>query len=211
MKSYDWHNVRARLKEAIQILPHFARHPVRSMRTLPDWDWPTILILQSAFAALTAMLTNLLERNFVLMVTSLIIAPITHALIVSVSAGFFYYVFKFWLERDVPYRQVWLNLVFAAIPVQIVLIVAPLFPPLMLAGSVASVILTYVGFTENFRLPRVAIRNLLGVLFVLYTALWVRQFLNMKSHHVRMKERATPESMDILEREINPSGEPGAN
>ena len=207
MKSYDWSNIRARLGEALRALPHFAKNPVVGMRTLPDWDWPTILILQAGFAAVTASLSHLIGRNFVLMITSLVIAPITHLALVAVFAGFFYYVFKFAFARDVPYRQVYLNTVFASIPTQLILIVAPLLPPLALVGGFGTCLLAYVGFVDNFHIPAKPIRILLGVMFAVYAGLGVQQFLSQKHHHVRMKERASPESMDILERELNRPGD----
>ena len=204
MKSYDWQNVRLRLSEALRFVPQFARHPVRGMRALPDWDWPTILILQAALAATTGSLSSLIARNWTLMVTSLVVAPVTYVVVNAAVAGVFYGLSKVMFKRDVPFRQIYLSSVLASAPGHLILVLSALFPPLMLVGAVAWAILIYQAFTVKFHLPRAGVRNLLALFLVIYAGLTVRQFLNTKSHRVYLKERASPESLDILEHEINP-------
>ncbi len=97
MKNINWTLIRARPREAILVLPHFFKNPIQGMRTLPVWDWPTILILQGAFAAICAILTSAVARNLLGMFTGIVIGPITQMLLISISAGFFYYIFQFFL------------------------------------------------------------------------------------------------------------------
>lgn len=203
MKNINWVLIRARLQEALLVLPHFFKNPIQGMKTLPAWDWPTIIILQGAFAAICAILTSAVARNLLGMFTGIIIGPITQLLLISISAGFFYYVFLFFFKRDIPYRQIYLTLVFAAIPAIIVNIVSPILPPAPILGGAASLGLLYVGFVNNFYLDRIKIRNLLGALMVIYCATWAVQLFKSSSRFERMRERATPESMDILEKELN--------
>ena len=198
----NWPHLRARLKEAVLVLPHFAKNPVQGMRQLPDWDWPTMLVLQGAFAAICAVLSNLIERDIIGAITGVIISPIAALLITAVFAGFFYYTFLFFFKREIPYRQIYLVLVFAAIPSQVTVVVASLIPPIVLIGVLGSMLLLFVGFTENFHLERLKTRNLLIGMTVIYLAFWGLQLFNYTSKHERMRLKATPESLDILEKEL---------
>ena len=202
MKSYDWHNVRARLSEALRFVPTFAAHPARGMRTLPDWDWPTVLILQAAFAAATASLTALVGHNWVLVITSLIVAPITYLVVNAIASGFFYYVYKFAFARDVPFRQIYLASTFASLPGQILMVVAPLFPPVMVLGAALYSGLIYIASVDVYHASRVGMRNLLVALLLIYAGLTAQTYLKTKHHRVQLKERASPASMDILEKEL---------
>ena len=173
------------------------------MRTLPAWDWPTILILQAAFAAGCAVLANAVARNWLGMFTAIVIGPVTQLLVISICAGFFYYTFMFFFSREVPYRQVYLTLIFAAIPAVIVSILTPIFLAAPLVGGAASLGLLYVGFVDNFYLDRTKIRKLLFGLMLVYIVCWAYQMIGTTNRHERMREKATPESLDILEKELN--------
>lgn len=203
MNTINWTLIRARLKEAILVLPHFFRNPVQGMRTLPAWDWPTILILQSAFAAICTMLAQAVARSIFGVITGLIVGPIVQLSIVAIGAGFFYYVFFFWFRREIPYRQIYITLVFAAIPAMIVNILHPLLAPAPILGVIASMALLFVGFVDNFYLDRVKIRNLLAALTIIYAACWAVQMVGTTKATKRQHMRATPESLDILEKELN--------
>jgi hypothetical protein len=203
MNTINWTLIRARLKEAILVLPHFFKNPVQGMRRIPDWEWPEILILQSIFAAICSMLTNAVGRHWLLMILGLFIGPITQLILVSLAAGIFYYVFLFWFQREISYRRIYLQLLFASVPALIVNILSPILPPVFLIGLAAALILLYVGFSENFALERKKLQKLLGGIFAIYALFWMVQLINRISHHDRMHVKATPESLDILEKEIN--------
>src|ERR1700722_13618494 len=104
----SWPHVKARLKEAILVLPHFLRNPVQFMRNLPSWEWPEMLILQAIFAAACAILTSAVARNVLGVVTGIVVGPITQLLIVGISAAFFLYLFMFYFHRELPYRQTYI-------------------------------------------------------------------------------------------------------
>ena len=202
IKSIDWPNLRARLKEAILVLPHFFKNPVQGMRLLPDWDWPTMLVLQGAFAAACAVIGNLLERDILGVFTGLVLAPLSILVVVAVGSGFFYYTFFFFFKRDIPFRQIWLHQVFAAIPLQMTAVAAPIIPPVILIGVAATMYLLYVGFTENFHLERAKVKKMLVGLGAIYALFWATQFVSYSNKHDRMRMKATPESLDILEKEL---------
>ncbi len=202
MMSINWPIIRAKLKEAVLVLPHFFKNPVQGMRMLPEWDWPTMLILQGAFAAACAVIANLVERNFLGMITGIVIAPIVNYLFVAIGAGFFFYVFMFYFKREIPYRQVYLHVLFAALPIQIVTVVAAFLPPIFLIGAAATLFLLFVAFVEVFQMDRRKVRNLLGAMMIIYTVFWAAQLVRTSSKHQSLRMKATPESLDILEKEL---------
>lgn len=203
MKNINWALIRARLMEAVLVLPHFFKNPIQGMRAMPAWDWPTIVILQGTFAAACAILTNIVARNLLGVITAVVVGPLTQILLVSIAAGFFYYLFMLYFKREIPYRQVYLTVVFAAIPAAIVNIVSPVLPPATLVGAAASLSLLYVGFVDNFFMDRVRIRNILGALMAAYLMFWAVQMVGRNTRQERHREKATPESLDILEKELN--------
>lgn len=183
-------------------LPHFFKNPVEGMRTLPHWDWPTTLIIQGVFAAACSMLSNLLARDVIGVLASIVIAPLAAFLTCGIGSGFFYYVFIYFFKKEIPYRQIYLHLVFASFAVWLVNIVAPIIPPVSLIGAAAACMLLYVGFIENFQLPRERVRGLLVALMIGYALVWTFQLVRMTSRHETMRLKATPESLDILEKEL---------
>lgn len=203
MNNINWTLIRAKVKEAVLVLPHFFKNPVQGMRTLPDWEWPEMLILEAAFAASCALISNLIERNIIWMITGIVIAPIATILVIGIGAGFFYYTFKFFFQREIPFRQIFQTLVFASIPLMLTGIVSPIIPPIVLLGCGAMMMLLYIGFTDNFHLERPRIKKLLIGLTLLYVAFWAFALVRTTSRHERMRMKATPESLDILEKELN--------
>lgn len=177
------------------------------MRTLPDWEWPEMLILQGAFAAACALIGNIIDRNILAMITGIVIAPLANLIATGIGAGFFYYSFKFFFQREIPFRQIYLTLVFATVPLLIVNIVAQIIPPIVLIGCVAMMMLLYIGFTDNFHLERARIKKLLIGLTLLYVLFWALALVRTTSRHQGMRLKATPESLDILEKELNINGD----
>ena len=202
MNNLHWPYIRAKLREAVLILPHFFKNPVQGMRTLPEWEWPTILILQAIWAAACAVVANLIDRDLLGIFTGLILAPIANVLLVAIGAGFFFYTFMFFFDREIPYRQLYVTLLFAAIPVQIVSVVAGLLPPIFLAGAAGMLMLLFVAFVDRFHLDRKKTRALLGGLMALYAVFWGVQLAKSSSKRQNLRQIATPESMDTLEREL---------
>jgi hypothetical protein len=172
------------------------------MRMLPDWDWPTMLLLQAAFAAACAVVGNLLERDIVGMFTGLVVAPVASLVVIAVFSGFFYYTFMFFFRREIPFRQIYLHLIFAAIPIQLTAMAAAIIPPVILIGVAASMYLLFIGFTDNFQLERQKVKKMLIGLGAVYALFWAAQFVSYSNKHDRMRLKATPESLDILEKEL---------
>lgn len=198
----NWTLIRAKLREALLALPYFFRNPVQGMRTLPDWDWPTMLLLQGAFAAACASLAHILQRDILGFITGLILAPLSNISIVFIASGFFFYTFLFFFKREIPFRQIYLHVLFAALPVQLVSIISGFVPPVILVGLAAATLLLYVGFTDVFQLDRKRTRNLLAGILAIYLLFWAVSLVRTTTRFERQRMKATPESLDILEKEL---------
>jgi len=202
IQKINWEHIKFKLREAILTLPHFFKNPVQGMRNLPNWDWAEILILQAAFVAACSIVTNLIQRDILGLITGIVIAPVTAIVVAMILTALFYYMFQFALHRELPFRKIYMHVLFASIPTAAVSVVAFLIPPIMLVGVLASMLLLFVGFVSNFQLPARPVRNILGGLLALYALYWLVVLLNTTSKHKSMRLRATPESLDILEQEL---------
>lgn len=206
MKILNWEfqpdQLKTKVREAATALPRFFKNPVEGMRNLPDWEWPETLILHAIFASCCAVLSNLIERNYLGIITGIVIAPIVCLLLSFILAGLFYYTFFFWFDRELPLRKLYIHIVYASIPTLIVSTVAFMLPPLMLVGAAASCALLYVGFVENFQIPPKQLRHFLIGLMALYAIYWLVTLIMYSTQTKSVRQRATPESLDILEREL---------
>ncbi|MBX7231892.1 MAG: hypothetical protein K1X29_07375 [Bdellovibrionales bacterium] len=192
-----------RLKEAGRVLLQYSYNPVEGMRNLPEWDWAFLLICQGLFAAGAGFLSGVVSKSVIACVTGLVFVPLSNALISFVLSGVFYYLLLFNFKKTVPFIKIYTQLVFAQLPALVIFMLSPLLPHLMLLGPLASLWLLTVGFVYNFQVERLKIQKTLGLLYIVFVILWV--FNNLQNRHQvdrLMRDRATPESLDILENEL---------
>ena len=204
MSTHSWVEIKAKLKEAILALPHFFRNPVQGMRTLPDWDWPTLLILPPAFALACGTVKNLIERDVLGLFTDILISPLAAVVVTGIVTGWFYYGFKFFFHREVAFRSIYTHIVFAAIPAQVTNIGTKFFPPINFLGLAMSIYLLHIGFVHNFTLDARKLKKLFIGLFTVFVLWWAVQLYKVNYHRDSLRIKATPESLDILERELSP-------
>lgn len=205
--NYTWVEIKAKLREDILTLPHFFRNPVQGMRQLPQWDWPTLLILPPAFALACGAVKNLIDRDVVGLFTDILISPLASIVVSGIVAGWFYYGFKFFFEREIDFRSIYTHVVFAAIPAQITNIGTKFLPPINFLGVLAAIYLLYTGFVFNYTLDSRKLKRLFVALFAVYLLWWAVQIYKISYRRDSLKIKATPESLDILEKELNTDGD----
>jgi hypothetical protein len=207
MINMNWPIIKAKLREDIIALPQFLKNPIQGMRNLPHWEWPTILILQGAYAAICSVIANFIERDYFGVVTGIVVAPVANFILAALATSFFHYFFLYFLKRQISFRAIYLHVIFAAIPLMFTTMVAFLVPPLVLVGMLASLMLLYVGFVDTFQMPKKPVRNALAVIFLLMVGGWTYQLLQSPHKHKHTHEGATPETLDILEKELKESSD----
>ena len=201
-REYDWNQLRLSLQHAVRMLPHFLKNPIDGMRQLPDWDWPTLLILEAAMAALFGCLKDIVAHHYLGAIVSIFVFPVVALSVTAVLAGFFFYTFMFFFKRHAQFRRIFTILLYGSIPVFAIYVLVPIVDLIQLVGVAAAGALVMVGFISNFDLPPKKVRNLILGMFIAYAALLIFQTLSWHGSKERFRERATPESLDILEKEL---------
>ncbi len=204
MMKHTWIEIKVKLREAVVTLPHFLRNPVQGMRQLPNWDWPELLILPPAFALICGLFKNMIERDVVGFFTDIVISPIASVVVTGIVAGWFYYGFKFFFHREVDFRLIYTHIVFAAIPAQVTNIGTKFLPPINFLGLAVSIYLLHIGFVHNFTLDARKLKKLFVGLFSVFVLWWAVQIYKTNYHRDSLRIKATPESLDILEKELSP-------
>ena len=103
---------------------------------------------------------------------------------------------------EVNYQKVFHIVVFANLPFMALYILAGLIPPIKILGFLITSLLLIVGLVENFQAPKRPVIKVVGGLFAIYLVFWVVQMINLAGEKDKVKSLATPESLKILEQEL---------
>jgi hypothetical protein len=193
---------KVRLKDAGHLILQFARNPMEGMRQLPDWDWPFLLTCQAIAGATAGVGAGIVAGSFTRIFTGLLFVPISTALMTAVISGFFYYTFTFVFQRPASFHRIYTHMVFSQLPALVMFMVSPVLPPLVLLGPLAAGFLLLFGFVENLGQDRRKTFRLLAGLYGVFVVFWIFSSISQKRQIEAYRDRATPESLDILEKEL---------
>ena len=189
--------------ETIQIIPDYLRHPRQIVVNHPQWDWPQIFIFQVIISMACGVLSNLLASRFLALFFAVVIAPIASIFTVMIITGFFFYTALLIWEKELDFRKLYQSVLLCALPMIFVQIVSGLFPPVNLLGLLASGYLLYCALTDQFRMPRTSVRNVLAFMAAACILFWAMQWVEFHNNMMNMRHKATPKSLDLLEEELN--------
>lgn len=196
-------SVTPKLPDMLDFARTFAKNPASSMTALPEWEWPEIVLSQAALAAGAGFIGGLTSRQIGAIVFGPIITPITNALLVALGSGVIYYALLFVFEREDSFRRIYMNVFFASLPTLLITTITPLFGPLIFLGLVGSLMLLRIALVQNFNLPLKFVKRVLGGVFIAFFLFWLASTIRFHRQSTEFKEMATPESLDILEKELN--------
>lgn len=213
--AFPWDQWRRRLREAGNLLIHFARNPVQGMRNLPQWDWPFLLVCQSIAAAACGFAAGVVGLRPLDAIVGLFFSPISNLIASGILAGFFYYVFGFFLHRPATYHAIYTHITFAQLPALVLMAVAPVMRHfvrgpaadtavsfLMLVGFAATAMLLLVGFVDNLKQERRTMVRLLVGLLAFFTISWVVNAIQNRRQTESLRQDFHEKTLDILENEL---------
>lgn len=188
--------------DCLKVLIQFLKNPVAKITQLPDWEWPVLVLFHTSLAAGFGFLGGLLSLRFGRIFSGLIIYPLSSLFIVAIITGFFYYTFLFIYHLEVDIKKLFTTVLFANLPNIFLSILAVYLPPITLVSVLASGLLLIVALAEITQLNKKKITQLVGILVALYFAFWVYGAISSVIDKRSSHEFATPESLDILEKEL---------
>jgi hypothetical protein len=180
----------------------FVRNPLKEIRTLPNWEWQTLIFVNGALGAACGSLNGLFSGNFLWLFLGLIVFPITFIVADIIISGFFYYFFLFVTNKDLPFKSIFTLLTLANIPFLALYIISPLASPLTLIGVAISGILLIVGFVDNFQLPKKIVVRLVAVMFGIHFLMWIWGTIQVATKNYDGNSEIQRENLDILEKEL---------
>ena len=193
---------RAKLNDCAATLIRYLRNPVQAMRTLPDWDWLQLGAFHAAIAAVCGVISGLITLRISKTISGLIVFPISTTILIMIVSGFFYYTFLFVFNRELSFRKLVTVVVFANLPNLVLSIAIGYLPPLALVSMGVASALLIVGLVELTNIGRKSVMKLVGLLFGLYCIFWIYGVISSSREKNSIKDMATPESLDILEKEM---------
>jgi uncharacterized membrane protein len=195
--------IKKEILETIQVLIEFFRNPILGMQNLPDWSWAKMVFLTGAFSASCGVLSGIAAGDFFILINGFFAFPFATLLAIGVFSGLFYYIFMYFFKRELSYRKIFENLVFAALPAQVLNILVHHIPPMTLLGGAVSLLLLIVGFSANFGLPRNSLIKLMAGIFLVHVLIWVSQSITHFHQKEELRKLHRPKAAEeILKKEF---------
>ena len=201
--SNRWETSRQELLNAPHFILPFMRKPLDHVTMIPNWNWLTLIIMQASLAGLSGILSGLFSRSFINVLAGIFLFPITAVAGVLIVAAFFYYTFHFFKKVEVPMRKLVAILVVSNVYYMAFRMVSPIIPAAELIGIAFSAVVVIVGISDNFAMDRKFVIRVVVSLYVVIFLSWAMQMIQHASLFSKPKPNVTPESWDILEREVN--------
>ncbi len=204
MKEYkfDLERLKADLKIAYKDLKFFFRSPLSAMTLIPVWDWPTTLVVAGAFGALSGVVGAIINHSSMGLLVSIFILPFSTIFFLSVAAIFYHYLLRFAFHKEASIHDLGIMLTLAAMPTFVFQPVARIFPPATLIGIALSFYLFGIALVKAFKSPAARTIQILSAFLVIYIGFWALNTYNIEKGRQHIKKLATPESLDILEQEL---------
>jgi hypothetical protein len=202
---WNWADIKGRTREILSFLPLFLKNPVEGIKRVPSWDWPTVILLEILLSMATGFLAGIFSRNFLAVIFGLVAAPIMGVILSFILAGIFYYACLFVMRTEVEYKRVFVIVVLAKIPSQILGILYPLVNFITLFSIIVTALLLIVGLSENFMLERKKVSQVVGVIAGIAMIVWLYStVINVTSNRIKIQE-ITPDSLNQIHKEMGES------
>ncbi len=189
--------------EALEFLKRYLKNPVETMRRLPDWDWPMLLIFYSSLAGICGLAGGALSRHFTQMISGAIVFPITSTVGAFIATGFLYYTFAFFFHREVAIKTIFTIVILSLLPFLALSVISAWLMPLNVLGFFISGLLLVVGLAENTHVDRRRIFKLVAIIYLIYVVFWIFNTINSRTEKEKYKDRSSPEAIETLKKEMN--------
>jgi hypothetical protein len=200
---WSWTDIKGRTLEILGFLPDFLKNPVEGIKRVPSWDWPTAILLEILLSIVTGVLAGIVSRSFIGVLFGLIVVPITGVILSFILAGLFYYGCLFIMKTQVEFRKIFIIVVLAKIPSQLLGILSPLINFVTLFSIIVTALLLIVGISENFMLERKKVSQIVGTVAGIAMLVWLYStVVNVTSNRIKVQEYNN-DSLDQIHKELS--------
>ena len=192
-----------KLGHLARYLVEYARNPMQKIKTVPDWDWPALVVFYITAAAICGMLRGVLIGHITEVFSGLIVTPIMSVFTAALVTALVYYTLVFLFDRDSSLRRIFTLVMLAALPTMILSIVSHWASIITLIGLLLSGILLVVGVSANFRVDQKKLGKLVAAIFLAYFLFWIYSSWHFRIEKEKYKNNlTTPASRELLEQEF---------
>lgn len=157
----------------LRFLIEFIKHPIQKISVLPDWNWPSLLVVHLVLSIVSGVLAGLLKFNFYRVAAGLLLMPIVSTVSVFMMSLFLYYYFHFFENKVENFRKIFTLVVLSSIPFYLFQIISEYFSAISLIGFAFASLLSIVGLCDNFRVERKRAYRIVGIIFALVVLAWI--------------------------------------
>ena len=162
----------------LRFLIEFVKHPIQKISNLPDWNWPSLLVVHIVLSIVSGVLAGLLKLNFYRVAFGLLLMPMVSTVSVLLMSLFLYYYFQFFENRIENFRKIFTLVVLSSIPFYLFQIISEYFSAISLIGFAFASLLSIVGLCDNFRVEKKRAYQLVGLVFGIVVIAWVGNKIN---------------------------------
>lgn len=193
---------RDQIKQLLDFLFHYIRNPIQTIKNVPDWPWPQLLICFVAIAAITGTVAGILSLRFSEIIFGLILFPISSLIGGALLSGFYYYTFMFVFQKQTAFKTLFTIVTLSLIPFFALYTLSKFVPLLQLVGFAVSGLLMIVGLTESTQIDRKKIIKLVAGLYLVYALMTIINMINWERENKSYKDIVTPDSVELLKKEF---------
>lgn len=169
----EYQNKTVDVKAIIQYLIEFLKHPVSKISQIPDWNLPSLFVIQISIAVLSGVIAGLIKLNIYRIANGLILMPIVSTISSLLLSTFLYYYFQFFENRTENFKKIFSLVIVASIPFYLFQVISEYFSPVTLVGFLFTSTLLVVGLNESFRMERQRTFKVVGFLFFIVFITWI--------------------------------------
>ena len=94
------------VKELLDFLMDFVKHPVEKIKILPDWNWTSLFTLHVVLSLISGVLAGLLKFNFYRILAGFFLMPVVSTITALLMSMFLYYYFQFYENKTEHFKRI---------------------------------------------------------------------------------------------------------
>lgn len=192
-----WDTFVSEIKETQNFFFRLLKNPIKAIKRLPQWQWPTLLIMFVLITAASGALSGLIGASFTQIFVGLIIFPVASFFALIVAGAFIYYSCILFFGKTLKIKSLFTLLVISHIPFSLFHTISPILPPIDLVGFAFTCFLVTVGMCENFSTPKKGTLRLIGAVFATFFLVWIFS----RIEHSKKVSSFEPKNIEQLQKE----------